>query len=300
MLCQFSHSFPEFVSQFLDSSKNLRRRFREETVTDILMSNLLMFGDGRVIVEFPDEVATGADMEWNFVNPDDQTFFRILLQAKRAYGTEQDWVKHEYKHLFYKTKGSLRLQVETLCDTALAQGASTYPLYIFYNPFLTCDLAQQNRAPITGVGLCDGFLIERLTQFGTTPARRSTVKKVSNIAPHQFDLATIFCPSRIRRLDPFAYSGRFTLRVVLDFVSGRIGRSIPPAPSEVCERLISTFREKYPGVRRRTPEVAQSIPDDVRASMERARTREGKRETPLTRYRVIFISASVKDYPRAD
>src|SRR5258707_418105 len=84
MLCHLASEFPQFVAEFLDRGRSLRRRFREETVTDLLMGSLITAGGRRVIMEFPDEPATGADMEWNFVNPDDGTFFRILLQAKQV------------------------------------------------------------------------------------------------------------------------------------------------------------------------------------------------------------------------
>ena len=48
------------------------------------MGSLITAGGRRIIVEFPNEPVTGADMEWNFVNLDDGTVFRILLQASNA------------------------------------------------------------------------------------------------------------------------------------------------------------------------------------------------------------------------
>lgn len=89
-------SLSPFVESFLERGRNLRRRFREETVTDLMMGSLIA-GKGRVIVEFPDEPVTGADMEWNFVNPADNTLFRIVLQAKQAYGDGMKWRRHTYR-----------------------------------------------------------------------------------------------------------------------------------------------------------------------------------------------------------
>jgi len=40
---------------FWSGGRTLRRRFREETVTDLMMGSLIPAGGGRVIVEFPDE-----------------------------------------------------------------------------------------------------------------------------------------------------------------------------------------------------------------------------------------------------
>jgi hypothetical protein len=129
-LCQLSHQFPPFVEGFLERSRRLRRRFREETVTDLLMGSLITAGGRRIIVEFPDEPVTGADMEWNFVNRDDGTFFRILIQAKQCYGDGKVWTRHGYKELFHTVGSSAKLQAVALCDTARAEIA-THPLYIF-------------------------------------------------------------------------------------------------------------------------------------------------------------------------
>jgi len=35
MLCTFANQFPSFVERFLGQGRKLRRRFREETVTDL-------------------------------------------------------------------------------------------------------------------------------------------------------------------------------------------------------------------------------------------------------------------------
>lgn len=90
MLCHMAHQFPPFVESFLERSRALRRRFREETVTDLLMGSLITAGGRRVIVEFPDEPVTGADMEWNFVNPDDGTIFRLLLSVRVPFAPNCD------------------------------------------------------------------------------------------------------------------------------------------------------------------------------------------------------------------
>src|SRR5271154_4895922 len=81
MLCLFAQHFPRAVASLLQRGEVLSRRFREETVTDLLMANLLAIGAGSIVVEFPDEPTTGADMEWNFINKDTKEHFQLLLQA---------------------------------------------------------------------------------------------------------------------------------------------------------------------------------------------------------------------------
>ena len=81
MLCYFACEFPQFVAGFLHGSRGTGRSFREETITDIMMANLKLLGRDRVIVRFPNESRTGADMEWNFVNRSDGSYYRLLIQA---------------------------------------------------------------------------------------------------------------------------------------------------------------------------------------------------------------------------
>ena len=75
MLCSLAHLFPGFAADFLEGSYRLRRRFKEETITDMLMSALLASGGRRLIVEFPNEPRTGADMQWDFVDVGRGGFF---------------------------------------------------------------------------------------------------------------------------------------------------------------------------------------------------------------------------------
>src|SRR5690348_13489951 len=115
MLCHFADRFPGVVADFLERSRNLGRRFREDSVTDLMMANLVILGGSRVIVEFPNEPVTGADMQWDFVNRDDHTFYRLLIQAKRLYCDGNDWRQHNYRYLRHKVGSGF--QVDLLCHT---------------------------------------------------------------------------------------------------------------------------------------------------------------------------------------
>src|SRR5437763_1470049 len=99
MLCHFACEFPGFVADFLHSGRGMGRNIREETITDIMMANLKLLGRDRVIVRFPNEPRTGADMEWNFVNTSDGSYYRLLVQAKVASGDKPDWSRHTYRQL---------------------------------------------------------------------------------------------------------------------------------------------------------------------------------------------------------
>lgn len=302
MLCHFANSFPVFVENFLGRGRLLARRFREETITDLMMGSLISLGAGRVIVEFPNEPITGGDMQWDFVNIDDGTFFRILLQAKVAYGNGRIWSRHCYKELFHTVGATPKLQVKTLCDTARKAVAPTYPLHIFYNPQQTCALARAaGGAHVIGVTLADSYLIEHLADATTSnPRLRTRNRSLGVISPYFFPLTKLFCPPSILPRSPFAFSPRVPWGpFYLGSSRGRmtLGVPIPPTPSEVRGRLVEMrslvnelakeeIGQNIPPV----PNVANVIPDEVQAVIggdTNAVPSEG-----LKRWKVTFVASS--------
>lgn len=158
MLCYFACEFPLFVAGFLHSSRTTGRSFREETITDIMMANLKLLGRDRIIVRFPNEPRTGADMEWNFVNRSDGSYYRLLIQAKLASGETPNWTRHTYRQLSHCVRGEY--QADILCEEARTSILPTYPLYIFYHPLHICQSAMRARCPnVEGVNLANGYLV---------------------------------------------------------------------------------------------------------------------------------------------
>jgi len=304
VLCNLAHQFPPFIERFLERSRPLRRRFREETITDLLMGSLIAAGGRRIIVEFPDEPVTGADMEWNFANPDDGTFFRILLQAKQCYGGGRIWTRHGYRQLLHTVGSGPKLQAVALCDTARAE-AATYPLYIFYTPENTCMAARTAGFPaVTGVSLADGYLIERLVTGAMTQTLRTRNKSLKAIASLLFLLGDLFCPHTILETGPQALApGGFAFPVAIGRDGGRnvVGVPVPPRPAVIRDRIVAC-REAMTEVGEKTvtelpgvPPVAEQIPEEVLAAIER--TRAGlPPERGLRRWRVTFVSASPRDF----
>src|SRR5437764_3925489 len=69
MLCQLAKSFPDHVARLLERDRSLKRNFREETVTDLMMASLVALSPFGIHVDYPDERKTGADMDWIFAAP---------------------------------------------------------------------------------------------------------------------------------------------------------------------------------------------------------------------------------------
>ncbi len=257
-------------------------------------------GGAGIIVEFPDEPVTGADMEWNFVNRDDGTFFRILLQAKQAYGDGSVWTRHCYKELLHTSGSGTTPQAVVLCDTART-GPATYPLYILYHSERTCALASGAGFPnVKGVSIADGYAIERLVTASTTRTLRTRNKSVGHIAPLLTPLSSLFCPSTILPVGPMAFApGFIPFPLFVGRSGGRtmLGRAIPPTPQGVRDRVVAlssitpgtdALSDEAPAF---VPEVSTEIPYEIRHLLEGRREGVGK-AFGLHRWRVTFVSAS--------
>jgi hypothetical protein len=302
MLCEFSQHFPDSVAHLLERARFLRRKFREETVTDLLMASLVTIGGGSIIVEFPDEPSTGADMEWTFVNRDNSTSFQLLLQAKKLHDSASDWRDHEYRELFYRTGFGKTLQVEVLCNAANSRGVGTYPYYVFYNPFNSCELARTaGIASVLGVNICDGYLIRVLAQ---SKRNRTIQRSLGTLHPFLHPLSSVLCPTNIRPLGIMAFS-RQSIPLIASFEGGKatVGRPFPPRPDQIRATLVelqnrtAEAAEKV-GIEHSLPEIPsirESVPEDIRRVLTGSPDGVPERLEPLRYWRVIFISENPRD-----
>ncbi len=263
------------------------------------MGALVAVGAPRVIVQFPYEPTTGADMEWNFVSPGRNTFFRILLQAKRLTGNGNIWTRYSYRELLHKTASATKHQVQVLCDTARTAAHPTYPLYAFYHPARVYSLAHRSGASaVAGVNLADGYAIKSLVLLALRNRKQRRYRSIGKVYRYFFPLSALLCSSAIRPILPYALSaadetmGPFVIR----FSGGQrvVGIPLPPTPEIVRETLVRQHsasidaRETTETQRQElTPEVPPvgAIPDDIRRLLE-TRGSETPREENRAMWRV--------------
>lgn len=303
MLCSFAHEFPPMVAAFLERDRKLRRHFREETITDLLMGSLAMMGGRRLIVEFPDEPKTGADMQWDFVNEKSNTYLSLLIQAKRLFGEGKFWRRHNYREILHTTGAGGPLQAEVLCDTARASVA-TVPIYMFYNPQQSCNLAHAGGGPnVLGVNWMDGYLVENLVKSASTQQLRTHNKSLAAVYASLMSLPDLLCPSGVL---PFPIIGRAIgwaapgAPLPLVLFRGRIGVAMPPRPEDIRARLAGARERIRAGVKASEPAAIElpsipqlvPVPQDVRLRITRYRSREVAAEPTgyLPHWRVTFLS----------
>jgi hypothetical protein len=270
------------------------------------MANLLTIGGGSIVVEFPDEPTTGADMEWNFINRDTKENFQILLQAKRISEAGQSWHMHRYKELFYRSGPQKTLQVETLCKTARARSQSTYPAYIFYNLAETCRSAHELGATkLEGINLCDAHTVEWLATTSRSKRLERLNCAVGTLYPFLFSLTDIFCPSNVQPLPPMAFSPpRFSIPMIFTLANGRpsLGRPLPPRPDQVRARLVEQRQKlleafgtiklefEFPAI----PEMSKTLSAELESLIGVIGESVAIR-SPIDFWRATFISANPRD-----
>lgn len=188
--CDLAARVPGLVAEFLDLEANLHRRFREETISDIIVASFSSLPGNNVVVNLPQESKTGSDFDIAIVDPSSNECIQYRIQAKRLTPLKKQWAHGSYRELAHPY-GSGR-QASHLVRSAAHEGIPTIPLYAFYNPNEAC---QELRGTISGLELADGRAINKLvkTLVKSKPAR-PRLKRLSVIQHLFFPLSTLLCP----------------------------------------------------------------------------------------------------------
>lgn len=195
-LCQFSKQFPKRVADLLGLEEEKRligmplsRRFREETLTDILMGGLLPFHPHLIRhIDFAtNERVTGHDIELEFVNllPNGRKrYLRLHLQAKRAAPSKGGRV-WRYKELDY-LQGQ---QAQNLVNEAKKVGRHCVPMYLLYHPEQVLQPQAGNLPAIEGVNVMLAPAVARAVNGGCDFRTR----RVNHWQRHFMPLSRLLC-----------------------------------------------------------------------------------------------------------
>lgn len=202
-LCELASRLPVLVGALLDREAKLKRgRFREETLTDIFTGALAAFAGPSLVIEYPDETATGGDLDLDFWNVSNDSHLRLRIQAKRLnaemnYGKAVAIENRAYRELLHRPSVTAPYQFQTLVDTS----RSYLPLYMFYNHGSVARHSYFAGYPaVRGINLAFADdvaeeLERKLAAELEAEPKRLHHKRLSHLRPHFFDLATILCAS---------------------------------------------------------------------------------------------------------
>lgn len=295
MLCNLANAFPPWVAKLLERDRSLRRNFREESITDLLMASLVGLEPLGIRVDFPDETKTGGDMDWVFAAPLEVKggrYLRLILQAKRP-----QYVKLKrggywyYQHLDHGDPPGQQARTLLAQASTSRHGKATLPLYIFYHPLSA--LAPFNGLPaIEGVNLVFADRVVPVVKKGC--GRRE--KRVSYWRKHFMPLSDFLCWPAVVMGPPEQPAPD-----VAQFVAGPAGWTTLSVaagfhPDLVARRLRQRQSiSSESGVLPRMIEPADGIPEEITRAIA-GETTEAERKA-LARPRVIFSTRIRREDP---
>jgi hypothetical protein len=187
--CDLAERLPVMIAEFLDIEQKLTRRFREDSVTDILVASLLSLPGNGVVVLTPPESKTGGDFDLLVVDPLSGDAVQFRIQAKRLTPHKHDWEIGSYTELAHPHNSGV--QSQTLMRGLGKEAITTIPLYAFYNPAHVCTASG---GTVSGIELASGWEIrERIKTIVKVKPKRIPYKRVGSLQPVFFPLSTILC-----------------------------------------------------------------------------------------------------------
>lgn len=197
--CDLAERLPVMISEFLDIEQKLKRRFREDSITDILLASLLSLPGNDVVVLTPPEPKTGGDFDLVVVNPASGDAVQFRIQAKRLSPHKHNWEIGVYTELAHPHNSGA--QSQTLLRGLGKEAITTIPLYAFYNPAHVCAASGDT---VSGIELASGWEVrERIKAIVKVKPKRLPFKRIGSLQPLFFPLSTILCaPAGAERRSP--------------------------------------------------------------------------------------------------
>jgi hypothetical protein len=277
--CDLATRLPTMIAQFLDIENSLKRRFREESISDILVASLLSLPGDDVIVQTPNEAKTGGDFDLVIVDPSAGDAIQFRIQAKRLTPHPADWALGSYRELSHPHNSGN--QSRLLMAGVRRETMPTIPLYAFYNPARTCAASG---AMISGIELASAAEIrERIKMMVRVKPKRLPFKRVGSLQPLFFPLTEILCvPTNTAAGGRSIASPRDVRRSVANAIEARGGRY---GSTELAEEARGAVVDQRPHV---VPRMRDPLPAIVRQAVERRSERVIRAR--VKRPRIILIS----------
>lgn len=276
------------ISEFLDIEQGLKRRFREDSVTDILVASLLLLPGNDVVILTPPEAKTGGDFDLVIVEPNTGDAVQFRIQAKRLSPHKYDWPMGSYVELAHpKNEGT---QSRKLVSGIGREAYPTIPLYAFYHPAHVCAASGN---VISGIELASGWEVrERIKAIVKAKPKRLPYKRIGSLQPLFFPLSTILC-------SPINSTSRSTLPLpsevrtaVMDAIEERaslagFGQTLQ-IPEYVIQRLERSSKSNSAFRRSKSRTSPDKLPAVIRMAI--ARRQERIISARVKRPRIILIS----------
>lgn len=188
--CDLAQRIPELIADFLELENKVGRRFREDSLTDIIIASMLQILGSNAMVLTPKETITGSDFDILIVEPATGDAIQYRLQAKRLSPHHNQWDWGSYKELAHPHGSGA--QASTLIRSSAHEAIPTLPLYAFYNPASACRVSS---GVLSGLELADGRQINEIVKtLVKARPKRPRLKRVAHLQDLFFPLSTLLCP----------------------------------------------------------------------------------------------------------
>lgn len=285
--CDLADRMPPLIADFLDIETSLRRRFREESVTDIFVASLVRISGWELSVQVPeDESKTGNDFDIIVFDPKHRTAVQYRIQAKRLTPHSTNWRLSSYVELAHPKNTGIQ-SLSLVRSAAAERHLLTVPLYAFYNPTRTC-LA--SGGAVSGIELADGRSIRAVVrELVKSKPKRPPLKRISSLQPLFFPLSKILCPpagEESRRVP----TPEGSLRAVTDAVDTATERFLGQWAGEMPKNF-ADLRGSARRSHERSLQVPATLPSVIAAAIEmRSGTSRLVRTKSVERPRVVLFS----------
>ncbi|TCP84188.1 hypothetical protein C8J42_11729 [Sphingomonas sp. PP-CE-1A-559] len=217
--CDLAQRLPVMIAEFLDIEQKLKRRFREDSVTDILVASLLSLPGNSVVVLTPPESKTGGDFDLVVVDPLSGDAVQFRIQAKRLTPHKHNWEIGSYAELAHPHNSGA--QSQTLLRGLGKEAITTIPLYAFYNP---AHVGTASGGTVSGIELASAWEIrERIKAIVKVKPKRLPYKRIGSLQPLFFPLSTILCTPATRPRDSDIPKPADARQAVVDAIEARSG-----------------------------------------------------------------------------
>jgi hypothetical protein len=288
--CDLAERIPLLVADFLDLETSLHRRFREESISDILVASLVRLSGPELVVLVPeDESKTGNDFDIIIVDAASNEAIQYRIQAKRLKPHATDWEKGSYTELAHPN-GTGAQSLSLIRSAAAERSIRTIPLYAFYNPTRTCAASG---GLVRGIELADGRAIRALvSELVRVKPKRPPLKRISTLRPLFFPLSRILCPDMTDddgRI--FIASPRASLTRVTQAIDEAANRFLSPLV-KLRRRQISDLKLSGEKARSGTLRIPRKLPTFLRQAIERRNAEPSGRIITgrVERLRVVLFS----------
>lgn len=215
--CDLARRIPELIADFLELENKVGRRFREDSLTDIIVASMLQILGSNATVLTPNESVTGSDFDIMIVAPATGDAVQYRLQAKRLSPHNSQWDWGSYKELAHPHGSGA--QASTLVRSSAHESVPTIPLYAFYNPASAC---RASGGVLSGIELADGRQINEIVKtLVKAKPKRPRLKRVAHLQDLFFPLSTLLCPPGDQTEGATVIAPEASRRAVLGAVESR-------------------------------------------------------------------------------